>query len=88
LAQTIKTDHSHTVLLVGMAGRVTSTKKRLAVSLGRADAVAQFLRTQLRAIHAKNVTITALAQFSFNGATLGKALTRKLKTPSVVALIH
>jgi hypothetical protein len=50
--------------------------------------VAQFLRTQLRAIHAKNVTITALAQFSFNGATLGKALTRKLKTPSVVALIH
>jgi hypothetical protein len=67
---------------------VTSTKKRLAVSLGRADAVAQFLRTQLRAIHAKNVTITALAQFSFNGATLGKALTRKLKTPSVVALIH
>lgn len=88
LARTIKTDHSRTVLLVGMAGRVTSTKKRLDVSRARADAVAQFLRVQLKVLHVKGVTITAFAQYSFNGATLGKVLTSKLKTPSVVALIH
>jgi hypothetical protein len=75
------------VLLVGMAGKVTSTK-RLAVSRERADVVAQYLRTELRDIHAKGVTISAFAQFNFNGATLGKVLTSKLKTPSVVALIH
>jgi hypothetical protein len=88
LARTIKTDHSRTVLLVGMAGRVTSTKKRLDLSRARADAVAQFLRVQLKVLHVKGVTITAFAQYSFNGATLGKVLTSKLKTPSVVALIH
>ncbi len=88
LARTIKIHHSHTVLLVGMAGRVTSTNKRLAVSRARADAVAQFLRTRLEEIHAKGVTISAFAQYSFNGATLGKVLTSKLKTSSVVALIH
>jgi hypothetical protein len=71
-----------------MAGRVTSTKERLAVSKGRADAVAHFLRSQLKAIHVTDVTISAFAQYSFNGATLGKVLTSKLKTPSVVALIH
>ena len=88
LARKIKSDHCHTVLLVGMAGRVTTTKKRLAVSRARADAVAGLLRTQLKDIHAKGVTISAFAQYSFNGATLGKALTSKLKTASVVALIH
>jgi outer membrane protein OmpA-like peptidoglycan-associated protein len=88
LARRIKTDHNHTVLLVGMAGRVTTTKKRLIVSRARADAVAVLLRSQLREIHAKGVTISAFAQYSFNGATLGKALTSKLKTASVVALIH
>jgi outer membrane protein OmpA-like peptidoglycan-associated protein len=87
LARTIKVHHNHNVLLVGMAGRVTS-KKRLAVSRERADAVAQYLRAQLRDIHAKGVTISAFAQYNFNGATLGKVLTSKLKTPSVVALIH
>jgi outer membrane protein OmpA-like peptidoglycan-associated protein len=87
LARTIKNDHKHTVLLVGMAGHVTS-KERLAVSRARADAVAQYLRSQLKDIHAKDVTISAYAQFNFNGATLGKVLTSKLKTPSVVALIH
>ncbi len=87
LARTIKVHHNHTVLLVGMAGHVTSTK-RLAVSRARADAVAAFLRTQLKALHAKGVTISAFAQYNFNGATLGKVLTSKLKTPSVVALIH
>jgi hypothetical protein len=87
LAHTIKVHHNHTVLLVGMAGRVTS-KKRFAVSRGRAEAVAQYLRTQLKDIHAKDVTISAFAQYNFNGATLGKVLTSKLKTPSVVALIH
>jgi hypothetical protein len=87
LARTIKNRHSHTVLLVGMAGHVTANK-RLAVSRARANVVAQFLRTELKAIHAKGVTISAYAQYSFNGATMGEALISKLKTPSVVALIH
>ncbi len=86
LAHTIKVHHNHTVLLVGMAGHVTS-KKRFAVSRERADAVASYLRAQLKVIHAKGVTISAFAQYNFNGATLGKVLTSKLKTPSVVALI-
>jgi outer membrane protein OmpA-like peptidoglycan-associated protein len=87
LARTIKNHHSNEVLLVGMAGHVTA-KRRLAVSLARADAVARLLRTELKAIHAKGVVVSAFAQYSFNGATLGKVLTSKLKTPSVVALIH
>ncbi|HEY5093170.1 MAG TPA: family 16 glycosylhydrolase [Acidimicrobiales bacterium] len=87
LAHTIETRHSHTVLLVGMAGHVTA-KKRLAVSRARAEAVARLLRSELKALDAKGVTISAFAQYSFNGATLGKVLTSKLKTPSVVALIH
>jgi hypothetical protein len=87
LAHTIKADHSHTVLLVGMAGHV-SAKKRFSVSRARAVVVAHYLRADLKAIHAKGVAISAFAQYSFNGATLGKVLTSKLKTPSVVALIH
>lgn len=72
---------------MGMAGHVTA-KKRLAVSRARAEAVARLLRSELKALDAKGVTISAFAQYSFNGATLGKVLTSKLKTPSVVALIH
>jgi hypothetical protein len=87
LARTIKNHHSKMVLLVGMAGHVTA-KKRLAVSLARAQVVARYLRTELKSIHAKGVSVSAFAQFSFNGATLGKVLKGKLKTPSVVALIH
>jgi outer membrane protein OmpA-like peptidoglycan-associated protein len=87
MARSIKNHHNHIVLLVGMAGQVTA-KKRLAVSRARADAVAQFLRSQLKVMHAKGVTISAFAQYNFNGTTLGKVLTGKLKTPSVVALIH
>jgi hypothetical protein len=87
LANTIKAHHSRAVLLVGMAGHV-SANKRLSVSRARAEVVAQYLRADLKAIHVKGVLISAFAQYSFNGATLGKVLTSKLTTPSVVALIH
>jgi outer membrane protein OmpA-like peptidoglycan-associated protein len=87
LARTIKNHRANAVLLVGMAGNVTA-KKRLAVARARANVVARYLRAELKALHVKGVTVSAFAQYSFNGATLGKVLSSKLKTPSVVALIH